>query len=133
VAALAVTLTAADDPDGTTPLHWAVRANDLDAAQHLIHAGANPDAANRYGVTPLSLAAEDASAPMIQMLLQAGAHPKIAPAQVGPEVEGIAPRAISRGQPAADHEAVRVVGQPLRLAVLDLGRPGPDRVRGRMA
>jgi len=75
VAALAVTLTAADDPDGTTPLHWAVRANDLDAAQHLIHAGANPDAANRYGVTPLSLAAEDASAPMIQMLLQAGAHP----------------------------------------------------------
>ena len=73
--ALAFTLTAADDPDGTTPLHWAVRANDLDAAQHLIHAGANPDAANRYGVTPLSLAAEDASAPMIQMLLQAGAHP----------------------------------------------------------
>jgi uncharacterized protein len=75
VAALAVTLTAADDPDGTTPLHWAVRANDLDTAQRLIHAGANPDAANRYGVTPLSLAAEDAGAPMIQMLLQAGAHP----------------------------------------------------------
>ena len=72
---IAVTLAAADDPDGTTPLHWAVRANDLEAAQRLLHAGANPDAANRYGVTPLSLAAEDASAPLVQALLQAGAHP----------------------------------------------------------
>jgi len=75
LAALAVTLTAADDTDGTTPLHWAVRANDLDSAQRLLRAGANPDAANRYGVTPLSLAAENASAPMMQVLLQAGAHP----------------------------------------------------------
>jgi ankyrin repeat protein len=73
-AALAFTLTAADDPEGTTPLHWAVRANDLDAAQRLLRAGANPDAANRYGVTPLSLAAENASASMMQALLQAGAH-----------------------------------------------------------
>jgi ankyrin repeat protein len=75
LAALALTVTGADDADGTTPLHWAVRANDLDAAQRLIRAGANPDAANRYGVTPLSLAAENASAPLIQALLQAGAHP----------------------------------------------------------
>jgi len=75
VAALAVTLTAASDPDGTTPLHWAVRANDLAAAQRLLQAGANPDATNRYGVTPLSLAAENASAPMTQALLKAGAHP----------------------------------------------------------
>ncbi len=72
---LAFTLTAADDPDGTTPLHWAVRANDVAAAQRLIRGGANPDAANRYGVTPLSLAAENASAALIQVLLQAGAHP----------------------------------------------------------
>ena len=72
---LAVALQAANDPDGTTPLHWAVRANDVDAAQRLLHAGANPDAANRYGVTPLSLAAENASAPLVQALLQAGAHP----------------------------------------------------------
>jgi ankyrin repeat protein len=75
VGALAFTLNAADDPDGTTALHWAVRANDLDAAQRLLRAGANPDAANRYGVTPLSLAAENASAPLLQTLLEAGAHP----------------------------------------------------------
>jgi len=73
--ALPLTLTAADDPDGTTPLHWAVRANDVDAVQRLLRSGANPDAANRYGVTPLSLAATNASAPLIQALLQAGAHP----------------------------------------------------------
>ena len=65
----------ATDPDGTTPLHWAVRANDVDAVQRLLRSGANPDAANRYGVTPLSLAATNASAPLIQALLQAGAHP----------------------------------------------------------
>lgn len=75
LAVLAFTLAAADDPDGTTPLHWAVRANDVEAVQHLLRAGANPDAANRYGVTPLSLAATNASAPLIQALLQAGAHP----------------------------------------------------------
>lgn len=74
LAAFAFTLHAADDPDGTTPLHWAVRANDLSATQRLLKAGANPDVANRYGVTPLSLAAENASATMIQALLQAGAH-----------------------------------------------------------
>lgn len=74
-AGLLAPLLAAQDPDGTTPLHWAVRANDLTAAQRLLREGANPDAANRYGVTPLSLAAENASAPMTQALLKAGAHP----------------------------------------------------------
>ncbi len=47
--------------DGTTALHLAVRANDLPAVQRLLHSGANPSAANRYGVTPLSLAAENAT------------------------------------------------------------------------
>jgi ankyrin repeat protein len=43
----------AAEPDGTTPLHWAVRANDLGAVNKLLAAGADAKAANRYGVTPL--------------------------------------------------------------------------------
>ncbi|HEY2842123.1 MAG TPA: ankyrin repeat domain-containing protein [Bryobacteraceae bacterium] len=72
---LALAADTATDPDGTTPLHWAVRANDIDAAQRLLRTGANPNAANRYGVTALSLAATNASAPAVDLLLKAGAHP----------------------------------------------------------
>jgi uncharacterized protein len=63
------------EPDGTTPLHWAVRADEVETAQLLTSAGANADAANRYGVTPLSLAAGNASDAMVKVLLDAGAHP----------------------------------------------------------
>src|SRR6266581_123179 len=42
--------------DGTTALHWAVRAEDLETAELLIRAGANVTAANREGATPLLLA-----------------------------------------------------------------------------
>jgi uncharacterized protein len=59
--------------DGTTPLHWAVRDNDLVKAETLIRAGADVKTANRYGVTPLYLAAVNGSAPMIEKLLKAGA------------------------------------------------------------
>src|ERR1700676_3486030 len=45
------------EADGTTALHWAVRADDLEVVQMLLRAGADVKAANRYGVTPLSLAA----------------------------------------------------------------------------
>jgi len=65
----------ANDPeaDGTTALHWAVRADDLDLADRLIKAGANVKTANRYGVTPLHLAAVNGSASMIDRLLKGGA------------------------------------------------------------
>src|SRR6266852_4925402 len=36
--------------DGATALHWAVHLDDLDAADLLIHAGANVNAANDVGV-----------------------------------------------------------------------------------
>jgi ankyrin repeat protein len=62
--------------DGTTPLHLAVRSNDLPAVQRLLRGGANASAANRYGVTPLSLAAENGNAEMASILLKAGADPK---------------------------------------------------------
>ena len=64
---------AAVDPDGTTPLHWAVRAGDVAAVSRLLREGANASAANRYGVTPLSIAAENGDAATIEVLLSAGA------------------------------------------------------------
>jgi ankyrin repeat protein len=64
---------AAADADGTTPLAWAVYNDDLPAAQRLLRAGANANAASRYGVTPLSLAAMNRNAAMAEALLNAGA------------------------------------------------------------
>jgi uncharacterized protein len=61
--------------DGTTALHWAVRADDLDLTDMLIAAGAKVSAATREGVTALQLAAINGSAPMLQKLLKAGADP----------------------------------------------------------
>ena len=63
----------AAEPDGTTALHWAVRANDVDLAAKLIAAGANVSAANRYEITPLFLASENGSPEMLELLLKAGA------------------------------------------------------------
>ena len=37
--------------DGTTALHWAVQADDLESVNLLLQAGANAKAANRYGLT----------------------------------------------------------------------------------
>ena len=63
----------AAEPDGTTALHWAARADDLETTDLLIRGGANVKAANRYGVTPLSLACINGNAALIEMLLKAGA------------------------------------------------------------
>jgi ankyrin repeat protein len=59
--------------DGTTALHWAVRANDLATTDLLIRAGAKVSAANREGATPLMLATENGNAAMIEKLIKAGA------------------------------------------------------------
>jgi len=69
------------EPDGTTPLHWAVDVGDLELVQALLRAGAT-NAANRYGTTPLELAAENGNARIIDALLSAGADAK------GATVEG---------------------------------------------
>jgi ankyrin repeat protein len=61
------------DADGTTALHWAVRADDFEMASRLIQAGASVRATNRYGVTPLSLAAVNANPRMTALLLDKGA------------------------------------------------------------
>src|ERR1700726_3969792 len=68
----------APGPDGTTALHWAVRADDLQSAERLIRAGADVKAADRYGITPLYLACTNANAAMVTKLLDSGADPNSA-------------------------------------------------------
>ena len=62
----------APEADGTTPLHWATRNNNLALMDRLIRAGANPKATNRFGVTAIFLACENGSAEAISRLLKAG-------------------------------------------------------------
>lgn len=58
--------------DGTTALHWAVRADDLEMTDLLLRAGARASATNRDGATPMQLASLNGSAAMIGRLLKAG-------------------------------------------------------------
>jgi len=65
--------TQAQDPDGTTPLHWAAHNNDLARVQQLIKAGADVNARNDYGATPMSEAAVTGNAALLEALIKAGA------------------------------------------------------------
>jgi ankyrin repeat protein len=69
--------------DGTTALHWAVRADDLTTADLLLRAGANPSTANREGSTPLQLAAMNGNPAMIERLIKAGVNPNTALSKFG--------------------------------------------------
>src|SRR5438045_2731559 len=64
--------------DGATPLHLAVRQNDLDTVAALIKKGADVKAPTRYGVTPIGLAALNGNAAILRRLLDAGADPNTA-------------------------------------------------------
>jgi uncharacterized protein len=66
------------EENGTTALHWAVRANDANLVAALLKTGADASAVNRYGMMPLWLAATNGSAPILEMLLDAGADPRSA-------------------------------------------------------
>jgi ankyrin repeat protein len=87
----------ATEPDGTTALHWAARADDVQTAELLIGAGANVKATNRYGVTPLYLACINGSAALIETLLKTGADPNTAL----PEGETALMTAARTGKPEA--------------------------------
>src|SRR5579862_5522357 len=67
-------LWAANDPDGTTPLHYAARNHDAAAVRSLLAHGAKADAENRYGVTPLGLAVEEGDLASVNALIAAGAN-----------------------------------------------------------
>jgi len=69
----------APQADGTTALHWAVRRDDVEMAELLIHGGARVGAANRDGATAMQLAALNGSAPMLELLMTAGGADPSAP------------------------------------------------------
>jgi ankyrin repeat protein len=62
------------EPDGTTPLHWAVHNGDAELVAKLIAAGANVNATNDYGASPMSEAAVAADVNVLKALLAAGAN-----------------------------------------------------------
>lgn len=65
----------AREPDGSTPLQWAVYRRDAAEVERLLKAGADVSLANNYGATPMSLAAATGDATLIRLLLKAGADP----------------------------------------------------------
>jgi ankyrin repeat protein len=61
------------NPDGSTPLQWAVYDVDVAEVRRLLDAGAEVSLANHYGVTPMGLAAEVAHTEILSLLLESGA------------------------------------------------------------
>ena len=62
-------------PDGSTPLQWAVFHGDTAEAKRLLKAGADVKAVNAYGVDAMQLAADASNTELIELLLKAGADP----------------------------------------------------------
>ena len=60
-------------PDGTTPLLWAVSRLEYDVAQALIARKADANAVNQFGAMPLTEAARKSDVRLVKMLLDAGA------------------------------------------------------------
>ena len=64
--------------DQATALIWASANHNLEMADLLLKAGADPDAVNEYGVGALDLAASNDDVPLIRRLLEARANPDVA-------------------------------------------------------
>ena len=65
----------AADAEGTTPLHWAVWADDEATVEALLRARATATTANVFRVTPLAIAAERGNPNIVRRLIEAGAKP----------------------------------------------------------
>ena len=65
-------------PDGSTPLHWAVYRVDRELVNALLRKGARAKVVNRYGASPLAEAVKVANADLAGMLLEAGADANVA-------------------------------------------------------
>jgi ankyrin repeat protein len=89
------TVVNATEADGMSALHWAVQGGDIETTTLLLRAGADPKAANRYGVRPLTLAATNGDARMVAALLAAGADAK----GTGPDGEPVVMTAARTGDP----------------------------------
>jgi uncharacterized protein len=80
-AALAMIAQGADvnqaQPDGTTPLHWAVYRVDRELVTALLRKGARAQVVNRYGSSPLAEATRVANVELVAMLLEAGADANV--------------------------------------------------------
>jgi len=61
-------------PDGTTPLHWAVYRVDEELVKALLARGAKADVANGFGSSPLAEAVRVANVNIASMLLDGGAN-----------------------------------------------------------
>ena len=81
-AALAMIAAGADvnqaQPDGATPLHWAVYRVDRELVATLLKRGAKPNVVNKYGASPLAEAVRVANPEMTGMLLEVGADANVA-------------------------------------------------------
>src|SRR5436190_1118404 len=64
-------------PDGTSPLHWAVYRVDEELVKALLGRGAKADVLNSFGSSPLVEAARIANANLVAMLLDADANPNM--------------------------------------------------------
>jgi ankyrin repeat protein len=60
-------------PDGSTPLHWAVYRVDEELVKALLARGAKADVVNTYGSSPLAEAARVGNVNFVKLLLDAGA------------------------------------------------------------
>jgi ankyrin repeat protein len=63
----------APQPDGATPLAWAVYLDQEDTVSLLMKAGAKVNTADEYGETPLTLACSNGNGNVIRKLVEAGA------------------------------------------------------------